>query len=470
MNRHILLLFSLVILGFVFYRVITKTTWKYWLQNIREGMKDDDALLVEETMDDGSGASASTSTSASAGASRGASTGSGAGTGAGSGAGSSSSANASPSSNAWTNLIQQISSVAATPSTKPEPTKSDANCMDYADAMRLPLREYAIKASYNTAYDGSRISETQLGDIMYNGCRMVDLNVFYADDKLYVGYAPDNNPTTVDTSLPFSTAISYILRYAFVIDPAKQKKPLNEVVKEFEEDPVPTNTSVDIKKNYIDFPFVIHIRIYRPENSSLNIIEKVAEYMKEIIASPYFYGTPDRKPILVDGNTALCQINRKFIISMDVRNIVQIYAPSANQSAEYIPQPTLNTLRGFVNILTGGHTWRSYYNYNDVMTMNKNVLRITNGGVLSENDSSGKQTSVQNMYVVFPFISDKENPDSLAIMKNYSIQTIPNRFYIQDGNLDKYANFFRRAQKPFVPMSEVLFFIAKTESAESSTQ
>lgn len=134
--------------------------------------------------------------------------------------------------------------------------------------------------------------------------------------------------------------------------------------------------------------------------------------MKDTIASPYFYKTGDGKPILVDGDTALCQISRKLLVSMDVRNIVQIYAPSATPSAQYIPDKTLKTLRGFVNILSGGHTWRAYYNYSDVLSMSKNMLRIADGGALSRADSSGKKTSVKNMYIVYPFLTDKENPDS----------------------------------------------------------
>ena len=464
MNKHILLIISLVLLFIIFYRVITKTTWKYWLQHIREGMEDDAAL--EEPMIESEDEPATQSA--------------GSGGGSGSGAASSVSANNNAtieseerSGSGWNDFFQQIvSSSKPKNSTASEPengnSSTEADCMDYNDALKLPLREYAIKASYNSAYDGTRVSETQLGDVMYSGCRFVDLNVFYADDKLYVGFAADNNPTTVDTSLPFSVAMSYILRYAFVIDPEKQKKPLNEVVKKFEEEPLPNDSPVDIRKNYIEYPFIINLRVYRSENSSLDIIEKVAEYMKDIIASPYFLKTPDGKPLLVDGNTPLCQINRKFIVSMDIRNIIQIYTPSANPSAEYIPNKTLQILRGFVHILSGGHTWRAYYNYPDVLSMNKNILRITDGGVLN-NDSSSKQTSVQNMYIVYPFITDKENPDSLAILKNYSIQTVPHRFYIQDGNLDKYNDFFARAQKPFVPMSEALFFIKKTESEQATT-
>lgn len=453
MNKHILLIFSLILLFIVFYRVITKTTWKYWLQNIREGMEDEDED-VEEPMEP---ASPSTSTSTSASASN--------------VARDTSRETESQNATGWSDFFRQVAS-STSPQQPAQPAtpqvQMTSDCMDYTDALKLPLREYAIKASYNSAYDGKAITETQLGDIIYAGCRFVDLNVFYADDKLYVGFSQDNNPTTVDTSLPFSVAMSYILRYAFVIDPNKQKKPLNEVVKEFEENPVPKDTTIDIRKNYIEYPFIINLRIYRPENSSLDIIEKVAEYMKDIIASPYFHKSGDGKIILVDGNTPLCEINRKFLVSMDIRNIIQIYAPSSNPTAEAVPNKTLKKLREFVHILSGGHTWRTYYNYSDVLSMSKNVLRISNGGMLDREDSSGKQTSVKNMYIVYPFITDKENPDSLNIMKNYSIQTVPNRFYIQDGNLDKYNEFFDRAQKPFVPMSEALFFIMKTENAETA--
>ena len=89
----------------------------------------------------------------------------------------------------------------------------------------LPLKEYAINASYNTAYDGNKISIDQFRKVLYMGCRFVDVNVFLTEkNKLYVGFSSDNAPTLVDTSLPFYDVIDCINNYAFKQDPDTKKK------------------------------------------------------------------------------------------------------------------------------------------------------------------------------------------------------------------------------------------------------
>ena len=41
----------------------------------------------------------------------------------------------------------------------------------------MPLREYCIKASYNSAYSGSVISADMIKHVIYRGCRFIDLQI-----------------------------------------------------------------------------------------------------------------------------------------------------------------------------------------------------------------------------------------------------------------------------------------------------
>ena len=43
----------------------------------------------------------------------------------------------------------------------------------------LPLREYCIKASYNSAYSGSTISDKMVKYVLSRGCRFLDLQIHY---------------------------------------------------------------------------------------------------------------------------------------------------------------------------------------------------------------------------------------------------------------------------------------------------
>ena len=50
----------------------------------------------------------------------------------------------------------------------------------YAD---LPLKEYCIKASYNTACSGNYVSKDMIRHVLSRGCRFLDFEVFYIKHK-----------------------------------------------------------------------------------------------------------------------------------------------------------------------------------------------------------------------------------------------------------------------------------------------
>ena len=62
----------------------------------------------------------------------------------------------------------------------------------------LPIKEYCIKGSYNSAYTGTKISSDALKYVLARGCRIIDLQIHYsfADSIPYVGNITD--PEGVD--------------------------------------------------------------------------------------------------------------------------------------------------------------------------------------------------------------------------------------------------------------------------------
>jgi hypothetical protein len=81
----------------------------------------------------------------------------------------------------------------------------------------LPLKEYYIKASYNTALTGRYINSDMVKYVISRGCRFLDFEIYLIDDKIYVGSSSDVNSKTLDTenSILVDKIFSVIISNAF---------------------------------------------------------------------------------------------------------------------------------------------------------------------------------------------------------------------------------------------------------------
>jgi hypothetical protein len=254
--------------------------------------------------------------------------------------------------------------------------------------MDLPLKEYCIKSSFNSSYDGNDgnvVSNETLLQRINEGYRFIDLNVFSASGDVYVGYSPDNKPTLISGNLTLQDALGTISDTAF------------------------SKNQTDFQGSNLSdigsYPIFVHIRVYRPPNSQTDIISNVADVVN---------GTPDKKPFYtknylknpegspkhIDGCTKLSEIMGKIIFSMDILNILEIYAPPNNQTvAALLPVPkmqeTIAKMQSFVNIVTGGNTVPAFYRYTDESIVNRTNKLAYN----SDSAITGKnlKTNVKHM-------------------------------------------------------------------------
>ena len=345
-------------------------------------------------------------------------------------------------------------------------TDTDA-CPDYskADFMNLPLKEYCIKSSFNSAYDGNKdneISKDTLLKRIKEGYRFIDLNVFSASGDVYVGFDINNSPTIISGELKLFDALKIIGDNAF------------------------SSTESDFAttkmKNIGSYPVFVHIRVYRPPDSKVDIISNIANIITGTsngsTPSPppfkvNYLLNPDGKPKQINSCTILSEIMGKMIFSMDILNILEIYAPSNNQTTNAILEKqdaytTLPSMQSFVNVLTGGNTIPAFYKYTDETIINRTLQLGPGDGIL---DGSLKM-NVKYMYIAFPHPTDvkkpinSSNPKETGVIQpdidvfifNRSIQITPLRVYLGDdsnGNLTKYNNIFETVGYPFAAMSHV---------------
>jgi hypothetical protein len=137
---------------------------------------------------------------------------------------------------------------------------------------------------------------------------------------------------------------------------------------------------------------------------------------------------------------------------MDVVNVLQVYAPSSNNVSD-VPNVVSNSLRTFVNILTGGGTMPAFYRYTEPVLTNGKLNRL---GITDSAINGRLKSNVKNLYILYPHPDDKNTqPDIKNMILNCSIQFIPVRTYLAGAELNSYVNIFDTAGTPMVPMANV---------------
>jgi hypothetical protein len=312
---------------------------------------------------------------------------------------------------------------------------------DFSGAKNLPLREYCVKSSFNSAYDGTDVSIDTLLKRIKEGYRFIDLNVFSASGDIYVGYSPDNAPTLISQKLLLSDALKQINETAFNA----------------------TTVFDSSLSSVATCPLFVNIRVYRPSRSIVDVIAGVEKVVNGIEGSPPPYSqnylrNADGTPMKINGctNMGVLSPNKsgKMIFSMDILNILEIYAPINYQSASTLPAETIAAIRKFVNLLTGGSTVVSFYRYTE-----ESLIYRTNKLAIYDSSVKGSfKTNVKDIFIAFPHPDDVANgtgviqPDVTKFILDRSIQFTPVRVYLADTNLTKYINMFDEVGTPFAPM------------------
>lgn len=331
------------------------------------------------------------------------------------------------------------------------------NCKNYndEDSMNLPLREYCIKSSFNSAYDGNDVSVETIKTRIQEGYRVIDLNVYSASGDIYVGFSPDNAPEQISPNLKLQTALETISDSAFSKSDSDFKTKMPMVGK---------------------YPIFVHIRVYRKPNSAIDIISKVADVVNGLPDAPKppytqnYLREVDGRPKRITDCTKLSELMGKMIFTMDILNILEIYAPPNNQSISGIlpdakMEKTIEKTQSFVNVLTGGNTIPAFYRYTEESIVNR-TNKLAYG---SDKAVSGKhlKTNVNYLYIAFPHpydvVKDTDHPNGTGVIQpdpnkfilDRSIQITPVRVYLADDLLNKYIKIFDVIETPFAPMFHV---------------
>ena len=286
----------------------------------------------------------------------------------------------------------------------------------------MPLCQYSIKASYNTAYDGSKISTDMITTVISKGCRFLDLEIFYIGDIPCVGYSLDPTFTNLNSknSIPLIDAFNAILSNAF-----------SSMTCGNPTDPLFIQLRIKSKKSESD-----KNKIYKSVASIINMA---------FSSSGKLFMDSENVAIKVDKNTILSDLTGKIVFIID-NSIINNYD---SYTSCYDDRNCVN-LTNFINMESGGNT---LYVINYSSILNKQTLPP----VIYDDYT---HTNASELYLAVPDqILNVKNPKVSSFMLDYGYQTVAYQFWKNDENLIKYESIFNQFKSAIVPFAYTLYFL-----------
>jgi hypothetical protein len=269
--------------------------------------------------------------------------------------------------------------------------------------VNLPLREYHIKASMDSAYDGSAISIDALTYTIAHGCRFLDFQIFSVENVPVVAYSSNKNNGTYESS---------------------NSLPLNDVLKT-----VSTSAFSTVAPNPND-PLFLFLRFQTTNESIFPLVKKILE----MNLNGTFYNSP------VNKGTILSKIIKKVVILVDNDYYLNL-------------QKTPNSLSAFQKEIA---PYINAYCGTTEFPMIKYDSLLNQGSTSPQIHKDGVTTSVTKLQISIPDGVNPNNPSLVHFIKDHGVQIVPYRFYLKDSELSNYEEFFKENKSAFVSMATAL--------------
>jgi hypothetical protein len=283
----------------------------------------------------------------------------------------------------------------------------------------LPLMDFCIKGSYNSALTGKYINIDMLIYQLSRGCRFFDFEVFYIENpesRIFspqVAYSTDNNFVTIESenSILLDNILSSLVSNAF----STQNSPNNN-------DPIFINLRIKSNNN----------KIYKAVASSVDYSIKNNLYKGKVTK-----------------NTPMKNLMNKVILCVD-KTINYSYKNYTN-CAKY--DKSCYNLTKYINIESGSE--------NMILNRYNNVLNQKNVSLMIKDNNLN--TNIQSMKLVLPdtLPENAPNPEIEQFIMNYGCQIVPFKFYQKDENLYKYEDFFNDNNGGTIPLSVAIMYYKK---------
>jgi hypothetical protein len=284
----------------------------------------------------------------------------------------------------------------------------------------LPLREFIVKSSYNSAISGDYANKEMIRFLLQRGCRLLDFEIFTNNNLEYISLSKDDQ-FSMDTlnqnadRLSFADAMGTVNAYSFVNPSPSPNDPLF--------------LSLRLKNNL-------------KKDDLRAVYKRIADILKVSFPNR-LYQDSNRKALEVNGSTPLRDIMGKIVVIFDTENKISNFdkycSDSANECSEIYP---------LINIPSNVAGGLPVYTYEDVTTKSREP-------VLQQRDGVG--TTINTFYMVIPPVDDIiQLPSPQEVVLSAFPQFMLYKFHINNTNLEEYEKIFNTAQSSFVPISSLL--------------
>jgi hypothetical protein len=289
------------------------------------------------------------------------------------------------------------------------------NIQKYNKQEALYLRNWSIKSSLNSAFNGKENTIDMIHYVLSRGCRFLDFEVYMFHDpitesnSIVVSTSKDSDFIPIDKNLSVSDVLYYINIYAF-------------------------NT---VCPNYDDPLFIQFRPKIRDDSNHDEYKNAICSTINSAIVenlSPLYKG-------VINNTTSLMDLLGKFVIVMDDFNF-------------YDCKPN-------INLPNNNHSVMNTYSYQN-MPLQQNMLRIKSDFVCNVNQIT------QVIFQDDKGVSYTTNVSSDYLMRNFSIQIIPMMFWNTGGDLCNYETLYNKCGGAIVPL--YLIYIQLSKGSEKYIQ
>ena len=289
----------------------------------------------------------------------------------------------------------------------------------------MALKEYCIKASYNSAYDGSKISLDTLKYVISRGCRFIDLQIHYSSKDNIPFVVNMTDPAGIDMDSENHVSL-YIIFNTIVANAFS---------------PTYGNGGCPNSKD----PLFIHMRVI-PDKEKL-IYNSIASCIENVF--------PKEMRVLNNNGNALLLENKTTINDRFKRKALFLIDKTNNPEYSYNSQSLVNIINGE----TGGSTFQTY-DYGKI----KNSVRTP--PVIMDDF---KTTNITNEKIVMPEILERyPTPSIIDMVVNYGVQITLFPFYTKNDELIIYEKLFNEHKSAIIPMAYAISYLDNTERSLAS--
>ena len=286
---------------------------------------------------------------------------------------------------------------------------------------KLPIKDYCIKASYNSAITGKSVNKDMVKFVLSRGCRFIDLEVFYIKkNKNYipvVAQSSDPNYKVFDTD--------------------------NDINLEEIFSTIVSNSFSNVSPNKKD-PLFLHLRI---KTKDTNCYAAVSKMIDSVL-----------KPKLHDGevtrDTKLADIMGKIVIVID-KTIHRDYKDYAKCRASDI---SCFDLSNYMNMESGSQNMNSY-------SLTQIESQAFSSAMIKDDNVS---TTAVASKLVLPHEKTKENPDIGKMILNYGAQIVCYRYNLVDTHLVDAETLFNDNRGGIIPLAAAIPYCERIRKEEKN--